>query len=296
MARKYSSRKARSVSSSFSYTTTGVSRKESRLNVLKETTAKSREQRFQRYLKRVPHLLAGNFLPGNKHEKKVVDAFWSAAIYSLFNSIHKAYLKKSKGQADELGETWPDLSPYTKAYKKSRRGKLTKKQQRHARSATPGLLTPTQYKEWKKNFFIQLSRLKRHHNDPGPGRMQDLKAAAAQYAWTVAKREGAETLLGVLGNQKYPIMVETGKLLRSLTPGKINTNKTYHPFNRWQVVKIKKGEAEIGTKIPYATVAEGRGHYYRPLWSGKIDIFLERAIEAGRDAIAIEIENTAKVI
>lgn len=282
------------------FNTNLAAQRQQRLERERQKTEQNKKNRYKVFIRSIGAIVAGKTQRKSLHEKKVYNAFWSAVIKSMFTSIYLAYNRKVTGASDELGNSWVDLSPYTKAYKKDRRGRLTRGQRvKLNKTTTPGLLTPAQYKRWKKDFAESFNQSMTRIKKPSPQQMRDSEIAAAKFAWYNAKRKGAETLLDVLGKQQYPIMHETGKLHESFRPGKIRANfggrLAYKP-RKDQVARVEDGVATIGTSVPYATLAEGPvGDHHRPLWPENIDTWYEIAIDAGRSAIIKQINEITKI-
>lgn len=249
------------------------------------------------FIKKVPDIISGAKPPRTSDERKLYNVFWSTLTQSLFESIYKSYKARSEGGADDRGMTWQDLAPVTKAYKKNRKGHLTGNQRRKLNNQdTLGLLTPAQHKEWKYVFGKTYGKLK-----PMAGENEDdIKALAAKKAWYVVKQMGAETLIGTLGNAQMPIMKETGLLLDSLKPGKVSKVK-YIKGHRNQVVRLRAGELEIGTNVPYAKYAARtivpwtRGNNVKPQYSRDFlddptNKWFDKAVAKARDALAKEMQ------
>lgn len=69
----------------------------------------------------------GNYVAGKvPDEHGVAKAFWSALASYLFHKIHEAYVIKSFGGTDELGNSWPPLAEATIRSSKPRQGRLKK--------------------------------------------------------------------------------------------------------------------------------------------------------------------------
>lgn len=81
----------------------------------------------------------------------------SALIYSLLTSVYEAYLLKSLGGTDSLGNSWPELTPETKAYHKP---SLRKGIPLPGNKRRP-TLTPAQDQIWKHTFITELTRLRK---------------------------------------------------------------------------------------------------------------------------------------
>jgi hypothetical protein len=245
-------------------------------NNFKVTTRKGKET-VRRMIRDLPRMLSGkkNDIYG------VREAFWGGFAYSLYNSIFKAYIWKSTLAKDDLGNSWPDLSPRTKAY---RRAKKT--------TRTPlGLLTPTERKRWWsiykqfKAFFIQKRKFP----------VKKAKAFAARKAWSVLKAEGAKTKLQVYGKEKFPVLIHKGRLVASLTPGAFNGTQ-YRARNRNQIFTVDRSGLTMGTRVKYAIEHHDPKKSYIPrrrLWPDNMSPWIRLAMTAGTAAAVRKL--TAKL-
>jgi hypothetical protein len=193
---------------------------------------------------------------------------------------------------------------------------------------TPGLLTPSQYKRWAKTFAKVYAReVKKNAGQASPSTGKYLtkgkykkflkenrgnkvvpekgmtdeaaKSKAAAVAWADIKARGAETLIGALGNQPMDIMIRTGTLIKSLKPGTINGSLKYVKGDKYQVVRNGPGYVFIGTSVPYAHFAsrtiqpsKSRPFAFKREYipsQGEMGVFLDRAMDSGRDAFAKEL-------
>lgn len=69
----------------------------------------------------------GDYVAGKiPDEHGIAKAFWSALASYLFHKIHEAYVIKSHGGTDELGNSWPPLAESTLKTSKKRTGRLKK--------------------------------------------------------------------------------------------------------------------------------------------------------------------------
>lgn len=218
--------------------------------------------------------------------------FWGAIAQSLFLSIHTAFLAKSNHGSDELGLSWVDLTPQYKTY-----GRMD------ARVGIPlpgpkyrPTLTPAQDKAWRGVFAriaFKLNRsltskkqrqsLSRKELDVlrGKKRRQGMDIAAAS-AWIFVKEHmDAHPLIELCPPRKVPLLVKTHRLVDSLEPAPLASDGSYHPLNQDQVFRVRGGELTLGTRVPYAEYLDPK----RPLWPRDISIWMDRATEAGRDAI-----------
>ncbi len=275
-----------------SFNTNLLSQRQRRLERLKKVNA---AKKLKAFIRSIPKIINGTFPANSIVRKKIYNSFWSAVVLSIFEDIHAAYEEKSNLNVDELGNKWADLSPYTKAYHRSRRGHLTKQQRRKLSDPnTIGMLSPAQYKDWKKTFAKSFQRFTNGGKLEDPAGIEEAKRRAAAVAWITAKAKGAETLLGVMSEKDMLVMRVTDTIFKSLRPGKIVNNK-YRKGDRNQVIRMEDGEAEIGTKVSYAKMAEGPlGPRHRKLWPDRLGIWYSRAIEKGRDALAEVLKEVTK--
>lgn len=267
-------------------------------------------QVFRVFIRKIPGIIAGTSKRHTAAERRIYNSFWSAYLLQLFIEIHHAYEVKSALGMDDNGDFWNDLDPTTKAYKrrgvKDMRGRLTGNQRRKLNNKnTIGLLSPSQYRRWRKTFAKvykrELRRLTpKKGEQPVEVSTKDVKAKAASIAWADAKNRGAETLLSVLGSQQYPVMRVTDTLINSVRPGRIN-NKKYVKGDKNQVARLEKGTAYIGTKVPYAKYATRTIHPRRTPFSFKreflpddLGVFYDRALDKARDAVMKEIQDIVK--
>lgn len=207
-------------------------------------------------------------LSGKKNDiYGVRNAFWSGFAHSLYVSIFRAYLHKSRLSKDELGNSWPDITPETKAYRRAKKtpGRL-------------GLLSSSQRKEWwkiyKKYKAIFLSK---------KNSQKQAKVLAAKKAWVEIKKQGGQTKIARYGNEKFPVLIDKGKLLASLTPGSFNGTQ-YRPRTRNQVFNITRYGLEMGTRVRYAQdhhQPKRQGFPQRRLWPVNMKPWLQNAMKAG---------------
>ena len=100
------------------------------------------------------------------------------------------------------------------------------------------------------------------------------KSHAAAVAWTVVKAAGGKTMLDVYGSRQVQILVDTGRLRGSLTPGSVSETGVaaiYNPCNELgaedQIFNIEGRRIVIGTNVVYAKYHHvGKGKRRRRLW------------------------------
>lgn len=79
------------------------------------------------------------------------------------------------------------------------------------------------------------------------------------------------------------IMIDTGRLLSSLSPGKITGNRYVPPEE--QVVELTPESLILSTSVPYAA----RASKARPIWPNDIQEWVAEATKQGLEAVAQEI-------
>lgn len=184
---------------------------------------------------------------------KLQRRFFGVYAQSMFTSIHEGFLAKSRGLADELGEKWDPLSPNTIAARPVTRADMQR--WNIASNRQRGLLTPKENAIWRKVF-----KLKFDEYFWGNVTHDEAKRKAAKFAWWFLKSMGAKTRKELLSKRDVPILIETGKLERSLRPGRMN-HWSYVPYNKDQLYVIKNKQMELGTRVPYAKYhQEGTRH------------------------------------
>jgi len=151
------------------------------------------------------------------------------------------------------------------------------------RKDTIGLLSPQEYKQWKKIFGVQ------YHKFISQGQSESkAKENAGKIAWTVMKGKGAQTKIDVLGSRDLLILRNTDKLYRSLLPGK-KTLHSYKKFNKDQIYTVSKGKLQIGTSVEYANdVSEER-----PIWPDTMEPWINKATE---EAIQTVTDKLVRII
>lgn len=195
---------------------------------------------------------------------------------AAMSQVYQDFLTKSRGGVGNDGVRWKPLKPETIAY--GRRKTAAEKAAAGWRGGKRPLLTAAQDKTWRRIFGTQLARLRLHM---GEG---EAKALAAKQAWAAVKKQGGKTVLGVFGGRQVDIGRDTGRLLRSLSPGVGPAAE-----NPDQVLKAGVGEVVCGTNVVYA----GRFHRDRPLWPGSGELppaWAEAVTDAGEVAVGVALE------
>jgi hypothetical protein len=168
--------------------------------------------------------------------------FLNSIGMAALSSIYDAYITKADGGTDEMGITWPPLSPKTLAY--GRRAGPNDPQLPNVNPLRPSL-TAAQDLRWRRVFYYMWQRFLLSMED-GPA-----KRRAAAVAWNTVKSEGATTKLELYGSRPHKILRDTGVLLNSLSPGTL-TFDTYNPTNPDQVFRVEQGQVIIGSNVAYA--------------------------------------------
>lgn len=243
---------------------------------------KATPAQVQKLVRDLPAILRGR----KPNRFRLYTIFWGAVAHSLFTDIHRGYEDKSEGDQDELGNTWDKLDEKYVAYKRPvYPGEIPPSLRRRLKDQnTLGLLTPTQYAAWKQIFGVIYGSYRAKMGEDAA------KALAGQIAWTKIKEQGGKTKLEVLGSRDVPIMRVTDRLIKSISPGDFTKTGGYRKRNRDQVFELQKGTLTIGTKVPYADKHDKT----RPVWPNNIELWINRAIEAGRDAVMNRLQEISE--
>lgn len=195
---------------------------------------KTANQTVQRYLKTIPKQLA------SKSRSDLNQCLTNHLAYNLFTKIEKAFIDKSSGGADELGQYWKPLDPKTIAA----RPLTEKEEKRYADRSEKGLLTPGELRIWKGIFASQYAKHRKSMNDARA------KYLAAKSAWAILKSKGAKTRIGLLSRRKVPILRISDRLLESVSAGTLSGNRYYKP--KEQIFRNEDGTLLLGSGVPYA--------------------------------------------
>jgi len=220
----------------------------------------------------------GEILAGRKPDKDGIGAvFWSTFAFSLATSVYKAFTVKSHHGTDELGQSWPDLKPETKAYSRpdARQGLATYKGKPtpYGNTHRP-TLTPKQDKEWRRIFVHYLAHMRTQLSE------SEARETAAASAWKYVKDKlGAKTILDYTSRQTVLLLQRSGRLEKSLRPGEISGERYSPPPE--QVYHKDQTSLTWGTKVEYATDVDKK----RPLWPQNIDPWIKRALDAGIESV-----------
>jgi hypothetical protein len=193
--------------------------------------------------------------------------FLSAFTENLYGSIYSAYVIKSRGEADELGNEWKPLAESTirrKLAKMNRRGPmefdfLTKRQ--------TGL-----WKKYRQTLRVQLQ-------STGRLKARDADAKARKLAWWKLRQTKSGSGLQV------PIGIDTGELITSIKPGS-RVGARYYPAHG-QVYQETPTGVRIGTNVEHAS----HFHRRRRIWPApkKMRPWLNRAAKAGIAALQAQL-------
>ena len=206
--------------------------------------------------------------------------YWSAFAHSMFSDIYRAFLIKSEGGTDELGDSWEDLKPETKAYNRpdARVGLQLHDNRavRHPELKVRPTLDPTANKRWAGFWLSNFKWWSLNKT----GKNEYSKRLSAKFAWGYFKAHGYPTLLGLTSDLTIPILDKTGVLKRSLFPAPLSAG-VYFPIDPNQIYRYSGGRLTIGTKVPYAEYVDMR----RKLWPEDTSAWEARAATQARNAI-----------
>lgn len=223
-----------------------------------DATLKFRGSRMEavEVFRRLPGYLSGRLPDVHGIGKSFKTAFGVA----LLDQIHRAYIVKSEGGTDDLGQKWKPLAPSTIAQRPIAPGDIGRlgiggRGQRAYKNRVRGLLTAQQDKVWRAIFFHTYNKLRLKIGD------RAAKAKAAEFAWAyVKKRMGAQTKLATLGKRDVLINRITDNLLRSLEPGTLTLDNYNKPAD--QIFETKLNSVRLGSKVKYAVNV----HKLRKFW------------------------------
>lgn len=222
---------------------------------------------------------------GTSDKYRFRDVFYETVAYSMFDSAYIAYVQKSSGGSDDLGNSWAPLKPATIAYSKPNwraqlalpygspiRPTLTQAQDKiwrtifvHRRYATLGVSIDVGLAAYRarRRAVKVLNKLSQDEANAS----QD----AARLAWNILKKKfGATTLIALAQDAVVPVMKETGTLLASIDPSS----------KKDKFIIARPGELRLGSTVPH-TIAFRR----RPLWPANYKPWLDRAVAAGKEAV-----------
>lgn len=192
----------------------------------------------------------------------IAKGVFTAIGFAALADIRDDFLTKARGGTGEDGEKWPPLSKeylaYGRRFGKGEQAALKKRaglgeQHKYAPGNNKGLLTAVQLKRWNKLFAQYLKRFM--VSMP----IESAKERAAQVAWSILKKEGAQTKLNIFGSRQVDVLRDTGVLFNSLSPGQISgggPQSVYRPPSgpggEDQVFDTIANGVIVGTTVPYA--------------------------------------------
>jgi hypothetical protein len=231
-------------------------------------------------------------IAGKKHDiRGIRKAYWSGFANSMFHDIQVAFDQKANLETDELGDSWPDLAPSTKAYSRpARQGDLTDQEKRNLKNyRTKGLLDAQQTRIWRGFFNKQRIKLMREGSPPNIA-----TNVAAVQAWAFIKSQGGVTKMDRLGFRKLQVLKDFKRLYKSLSQGTFNGYE-YKPPNNMQIFQITREGCTLGTRDKKATFHH-RGIPgklpQRRLWPENISVWTARASIAGNQAAIEQLVRT----
>jgi hypothetical protein len=213
-------------------------------------------------LRKLPAYLTGRLYDAGR----LGSTFRAHFAHHLFDKISRAFYAKSMGGSDEFGDKWDPLKPETIVARESR--KLPKRGKRR--------LGEQHDKLWRRVFARSFARLAFRVGE------KEAKVRAAKMAWGAVKAAGAKTLKETLSGRRPPINWVSGRLKKSLMPGR-RSQGGYQPPEE-QRYEEYHGKLILGTDVPHAPYV----HKRRRLWpeANKMLPWIQEASRKGIEAVA----------
>lgn len=188
---------------------------------------------FLAFLRQVPSVLID--------DPQVAQSLQLRLGVQLLSCVQQDFIVKSRGGTGRDGITWPPLARSTIAQRRTTSAE--RKSAGVGGKRVRGLLTAAQDKRWRQIYASRLARLRLVMSEGAA------QARAAEIAWAVLKSEGAKTKLDVFGGRKVDMLRDTGRLLRSLSPGVEDRpsgadGQVFQPAGPGRVI--------VGTNVVYA--------------------------------------------
>lgn len=193
--------------------------------------------------------------------------FWGRFYHAFFTQVHRSYLLRSRGGSDDLGASWTPLKPKTVARKlrlakRHKRVRSTRKKflQQHLRTGE---------RIWNFTYGSTFARLSATMGQSAA------RLEATRVAWGVVRSLGQEPALQPpTAGLAVPIMIDSGRLIRSYHPGRLIGNHYHSP--REQVCRHEEQTVTVGTMVPYAEHAEK----LRPVLHGGVGPWVRQALHS----------------
>lgn len=199
-----------------------------------------------------------DLIGGSNLQPRLTAVFYSAFAVSWFTSVSEGYDVKSAGGVDELGVSWEDIKPSTKAY---HRPDLRREVFLPEVSRLRPTLTEAQNRVWKHIYLSQLAAYPAIEADYRNRQQRAFaflvqiededraKSRAAAIAWReVKERYGAKTLLEIIGTKKASLLKKTDRLRESYSPG----SGVPYQGPPEQIFQPVVGGLRLGSRVPYA--------------------------------------------
>lgn len=230
---------------------------------VRATVTTDRKEELVSLLRRLPAILAGNA----PDVDGIAAGFKARLGYAFLSLVLPNFNDLGRGMTGADGTKWPPLSKEYLAY--SRRFGPNEavnlktaaglgKGHRFAPGDKKGLLTLDQLKLWRRIYADRLAWYIMRLPD------NEAKARAAAIAWIIVKEKGGKTKLDVFGNRQVQMLVDTGYLRGSLTPGTVLENgpeAVYSPPSANGGVEQEFNDKEQGRLIVGSNVKYAKHHH-----------------------------------
>src|SRR5512138_3448348 len=150
---------------------------------------RDRKAEIEGFMRRLPAILSGRV----PDERGVAQGFRARLAWALYSLIAPAFNVKGRGQRDDAGEVWNPLSPAYLAYSRPITGRNRPIAGGLAPGGKDGMLTPEQYKLWRRTFADRYQWFMMREPD------DVAREHAAAIAWIIVKERGGKTKLGTFG-------------------------------------------------------------------------------------------------
>lgn len=192
----------------------------------------------------------------------------------ILSDVKADFIRKARHGRGEDGVEWPPLAASTVAGRR----KGPKHHNKNAETKLRKKLTDKYYRQFYKRYSISLGD-------------QEAKTAARRQAETKATRETGKSKVDLYGDDEHEILVDTGVLINSLSPGSVSKTGEYTSPSEHQEWDIKPNGFSVTTNVPYTGIQQNGSKKHsiparRFIPRTLPEIWRQRLVEATATAIA----------